>query len=153
VRFDRPPFGSQLVDEAGRTTSEVVQSVKRVTDLMGEISAASGEQHTGIEQVNQAIMQMDEVTQQNAALVEEASAAAQSMAAQSNTLRELVSIFTIDASDPAAQASGLAPANAAPVRRPAIKRKPAASSATIARNSPALVKAWQTASPTSRFSY
>ncbi len=113
---------------------------------MGEISAASGEQHTGIEQVNQAIMQMDEVTQQNAALVEEASAAAQSMAAQSNTLRELVSIFTIDASDPAAQASGFAPANAAPVRQPAIQRTPAASSATAVRNPAALVKdaAWQT---------
>ena len=92
--------GSVLVDEAGRTMQEVVVAVKRVTDLMGEISAASAEQHTGIEQVNQAVMQMDEVTQQNAALVEEASAAAQSMAAQATSLRELVSVFRLDASAP-----------------------------------------------------
>ena len=87
--------GSALVDEAGRTMREVVQSVRRVTDLLGEISAASGEQQTGIEQVNQAVVQMDEVTQQNAALVEQASAAAQSMAAQSQGLREVVSIFRL----------------------------------------------------------
>ncbi|CAE6749636.1 methyl-accepting chemotaxis protein [Paraburkholderia nemoris] len=87
--------GSKLVNEAGRTMDEVVQSVERVRALMGEISAASGEQHTGIGQVNLAVMQMDQVTQQNAALVEEASAAAQSMATQSNTLRELVSVFRL----------------------------------------------------------
>lgn len=71
--------------------------LRRVTDIMGEISSASLEQRTGIEQVNQAVSQMDEVTQQNAALVEEASAAAQSMAYQSNELREVVSIFTLPA--------------------------------------------------------
>ncbi|MBW9102320.1 methyl-accepting chemotaxis protein [Paraburkholderia phenoliruptrix] len=87
--------GTLLVDNAGATMKEVVDSVKRVTDLMGEIASASVEQHTGIEQVNQAVMQMDEVTQQNAALVEEASAAAQSMASQSSTLRELVSVFRL----------------------------------------------------------
>jgi methyl-accepting chemotaxis protein len=87
--------GTALVDNAGLTMKEVVQSVKRVTDLMGEITSASIEQHTGIEQVKQAVMQMDEVTQQNAALLEEASAAAQSMAAQSSTLRELVSVFRL----------------------------------------------------------
>ncbi|WP_087686899.1 methyl-accepting chemotaxis protein [Pandoraea sp. PE-S2R-1] len=88
--------GAKLVSEAGTTMDEVVQAVKRVTDLMAEIAAASTEQRTGIEQVNQAVMQMDTVTQQNAALVEEASAAAQSMAAQSSGLRELVSIFKLD---------------------------------------------------------
>ncbi|SAK88897.1 methyl-accepting chemotaxis sensory transducer [Caballeronia pedi] len=87
--------GSELVEEAGQTMQEVVQSVKRVADLMGEISAASSEQHTGIEQVNVAVSQMDEVTQQNAALVEQASAAAQSMAQQSSSLREVVSIFRL----------------------------------------------------------
>ncbi|GAB5097820.1 methyl-accepting chemotaxis protein [Caballeronia sp. HLA56] len=87
--------GSQLVDEAGHTMNEVVQSVKRVADLMGEISAASSEQHTGIEQVNVAVSQMDEVTQQNAALVEQASAAAQSLAQQSGSLRDMVSIFKV----------------------------------------------------------
>ncbi len=88
--------GAKLVAEAGSTMDEVVHAVKRVTDLMAEIAAASTEQRTGIEQVNQAVMQMDTVTQQNAALVEQASAAAQSMAAQSGGLRELVSIFTLD---------------------------------------------------------
>ena len=90
--------GAKLVSEAGGTMDEVVTAVRRVTDLMAEIAAASTEQRTGIEQVNQAVMQMDTVTQQNAALVEEASAAAQSMAAQSSGLRELVSIFKLDGS-------------------------------------------------------
>ncbi|SAL30119.1 methyl-accepting chemotaxis sensory transducer [Caballeronia udeis] len=137
--------GSELVDEAGRTMGEVVQSVKRVTDLMGEISAASGEQHTGIEQVNQAVMQMDEVTQQNAALVEEASAAAQSMAAQSGTLRELVSVFRISASDPVAQA--FTPAKTAPaVSRPASRIKPAKRAVAAPRIAPVVGKdpEWQT---------
>jgi methyl-accepting chemotaxis protein len=141
----RVQVGSQLVDEAGRTMGEVVQSVKRVTDLMGEISAASGEQHTGIEQVNQAVMQMDEVTQQNAALVEEASAAAQSMAAQSGTLRELVSVFRISASDPVVQT--FTPAKAAPaVSRPASKMKPAKRAVVAPRIAPVVGKdpEWQT---------
>ena len=94
---DRVKAGSDLVNEAGSTMDEVVQAVRRVSDLMGEITAASLEQHTGIEQVNTAVAQMDQVTQQNAALVEEASAAAQSMSAQSSTLREVVSIFKLGA--------------------------------------------------------
>jgi methyl-accepting chemotaxis protein len=88
--------GSVLVEEAGKTMGEVVHAVKRVSDLMEEIATASLEQHTGIEQVNTAVSQMDGVTQQNAALVEEASAAAQSMAAQSSALRETVSMFKLD---------------------------------------------------------
>lgn len=92
---ERVSSGTALVDEAGRTMGEIVQAVAQVSNLMGEISAASGEQHTGIEQVNVAISQMDQVTQQNAALVEEASAAAQSMAAQSASLRELVAVFKL----------------------------------------------------------
>jgi methyl-accepting chemotaxis protein len=75
---DRVQAGSKLVAEAGSTINEIVTSVRRVTDIIGEISSASHEQRTGIEQVHQAVTQMDEVTQQNAALVEEASAAAQS---------------------------------------------------------------------------
>ncbi len=85
--------GSALVDQAGRTMSEIVESVKRVTDIMADISAASQEQSAGIEQVNQAITQMDEGTQQNAALVEEAFAAAQSMEHQANELVGLVAAF------------------------------------------------------------
>src|SRR5690606_6992504 len=78
--------GSKLVNQAGTTMGEVVSSVRRVTDIMGEIMAATDEQSTGIEQVNQAITQMDQVTQQNAALVEEAAAAAESMQDQAAAL-------------------------------------------------------------------
>jgi methyl-accepting chemotaxis protein len=90
--------GTKLVAQAGQTMEEIVTSVKRVTDIMGEITAASAEQSSGIEQVNQAITQMDEVTQQNAALVEEASAAARSLEEQSGSLTESVSVFRIAAS-------------------------------------------------------
>ncbi|HEX7906585.1 MAG TPA: methyl-accepting chemotaxis protein, partial [Paraburkholderia sp.] len=92
---ERVKAGSDLVNEAGTAVGEVVQAVKRVSDLMEEITAASLEQHAGIEQVNTAVAQMDQVMQQNAALVEEASAAAQSVSAQSGTLREVVSIFRL----------------------------------------------------------
>jgi len=78
--------GSHQVAEAGRTMEEIVASVRRVTDIMGEISSASQEQTSGIEQVNQAIAQMDQVTQQNAALVEEAAAAASSLQEQAGHL-------------------------------------------------------------------
>ncbi|MGN4076122.1 methyl-accepting chemotaxis protein, partial [Burkholderia gladioli] len=88
--------GSQLVSNAGATMDEIVRSVKRVTDIMGEIASASAEQGTGIEQVNVAVTQMDEVTQQNAALVEQATAAAQSMADQAENLRAAVSIFKVE---------------------------------------------------------
>ncbi|SDR55037.1 methyl-accepting chemotaxis protein [Paraburkholderia fungorum] len=88
--------GSALVQQAGQTMSEVVRSVQRVTDIMGEIASASVEQNTGIEQVNVAVTQMDEVTQQNAALVEQASAAAQAMADQAETLRSAVAIFKVE---------------------------------------------------------
>ncbi|MDR6426604.1 putative phage infection (PIP) family protein YhgE, partial [Variovorax paradoxus] len=80
----------------GKTMAEIVGSVKRVTDIIGEITAASQEQSTGIEQVNQAIAQMDQVTQQNAALVEEAAAAAQSMQEQAASLVQAVSVFRLE---------------------------------------------------------
>ncbi|GAB3732279.1 methyl-accepting chemotaxis protein [Silanimonas algicola] len=87
--------GSRLVQQAGSTMAEIVGSVKRVTDIMAEISAASAEQSSGIEQVNQTITQMDETTQQNAALVEEATAAARSMEDQAQQLAEAVGRFKI----------------------------------------------------------
>nr|WP_265112839.1 methyl-accepting chemotaxis protein [Herbaspirillum sp. alder98] len=87
--------GSELVSQAGRTMDEVVASVRRVTEVMGEITAASSEQSTGIEEVNRAITQMDENTQQNAALVEQAAAAAQSLQEQAGKLTELVSVFNL----------------------------------------------------------
>ena len=89
--------GGRLVDEAGKTMDEIVMSVKRVTDIMGEITAASVEQSSGIEQVNLAITQMDEATQQNAALVEEAAAAAESLEEQAQTLSQAVAVFAVGA--------------------------------------------------------
>ena len=88
--------GSKLVNQAGTTMDEIVASIQRVTDIMGEITAASREQTSGIEQVNQAISEMDNVTQQNAALVEEASAGAQAMQDQASNLEQVVSVFKLD---------------------------------------------------------
>lgn len=88
--------GSKLVNHAGETMGEIVESVKRVTDIITEITAASKEQTIGIEQINQAIMQMDDVTQQNAALVEESAAAAVSLQGQADKLVETVQLFTLD---------------------------------------------------------
>lgn len=93
-RFGRPRGNHQTsVAEAGNVIDEVVVAVKRVTDIMGEISSASEEQSAGIEQVNQAVNQMDEVTQQNAALVEQAAAAALSLEEQAQVLRDAVASF------------------------------------------------------------
>jgi methyl-accepting chemotaxis protein len=92
---DKVQVGTDLVGMAGQTMEEVVSSVKRVTDIMAEISAASNEQSAGIEQVNQAITQMDDVTQQNAALVEEAAAAAELLEEQAQELAKLVSTFRL----------------------------------------------------------
>jgi methyl-accepting chemotaxis protein len=88
--------GAKLVDQAGATMEEIVASIRRVTDIMGDISAASREQTVGIEQVNQAIGQMDQVTQQNAALVEEAAAAAASLQDQAGELLQVVGVFQLD---------------------------------------------------------
>ena len=87
--------GSRLVDQAGATMQEIVESIRRVADIVAEISAASDEQRAGIEQVNQAIGQMDQVTQQNASLVEEAAAAAEAMQDQSKSLAQVVSVFKV----------------------------------------------------------
>jgi methyl-accepting chemotaxis protein len=88
--------GARLVDQAGATMAEIVASVRRVTDILGEITAASLEQSAGIEQINQAIVQMDDVTQQNAALVEEAAAASQAMRDQAARLLDAVAVFQIE---------------------------------------------------------
>ncbi len=87
--------GSQLVQQAGTTMDEIVSSVQRVTSIIGEISAASQEQTVGIEQVNQTVIQMDETTQQNAALVEEAMAAARAMEDQALVLNQAVAVFRL----------------------------------------------------------
>ncbi|HEX7986104.1 MAG TPA: methyl-accepting chemotaxis protein [Duganella sp.] len=88
--------GTELVNRAGSTMDEVVSSVQRVTGILREISLASAEQTTGISQINEAIIQMDDVTQQNAALVEQAAAAAQSMREQASHLSEVVGVFRLD---------------------------------------------------------
>ena len=93
---DKVRHGNDLVGQAGRTMGEIVTSVKRVTDIIADISAASQEQSAGIEQVNQAITQMDESTQQNAALVEEATAAARSMEQQAGQLVQAVAAFRLE---------------------------------------------------------
>jgi methyl-accepting chemotaxis protein len=89
-------IGSKLVQQAGSTMNDVVASVRRVTDIMGEITSASAEQSVGIDQVNMAITQMDQVTQQNAALVEQAAAAAASMQDQAERLAEVASSFRLE---------------------------------------------------------
>ena len=92
---EKVEVGTKLVDEAGRTMEEIVNAVKRVTDIMSEISSASNEQSEGIEQVNLAITQMDEVTQQNAALVEEAAAAAESLEEEAQSLSNAIGVFKL----------------------------------------------------------
>jgi methyl-accepting chemotaxis protein-1 (serine sensor receptor) len=128
--------GSLLVGQAGSTMQEIVASVAKVTDVMAEIMAASQEQSTGIEQVNQAVGQMDQVTQQNAALVEEAAAAAQSMQEQANKLAKEVSVFRLDGLQgravpgvQPAQAKAAAVATASPVRMNSPKASRAVSTA------------------------
>ncbi|BBE50211.1 Methyl-accepting chemotaxis protein II [Ferriphaselus amnicola] len=125
---DKVQTGTALVDQAGKTMEEVVTAVKRVTDIMAEISAASAEQSAGIEQVNQAISQMDDVTQQNAALVEQAAAAAESMEEQAQQLAAMMSTFKL--AGESAQRSRAPKALSAPPsaeRRGAARARPAIS--------------------------
>ena len=142
--------GSKLVGQAGVTMDEVVASVKRVTDIMGEIANASAEQSAGIEQVNMSIIEMDSMTQQNAALVEEAAAAAQSLQDQAAELSRVVSIFKLVEGEE----HSLEPVVAAPVAQaakpattlPAV-RTPAARPARPALKKPAAAAAKPTKAP------
>ena len=115
--------GARLVDQAGATMEQVVDSIRRVTDIMGEITSATQEQTGGIEQVNGAIGQMDQVTQQNAALVEEAAAAAASMEDQAGKLAEVVSVFKLGREQGPAVPVATSAAAARPVR-PALTARP-----------------------------
>jgi methyl-accepting chemotaxis protein len=115
---DKVGEGSKLVSEAGQTMSDIVDSVQRVTDIMGEITMATQEQSSGIDQINMAVSQMDTVTQQNAALVEEAAAAAASLEDQAARLAQVVSVFRLDEAV-ARRATVSAPATR-PAARPAI---------------------------------
>ena len=127
--------GSRLVNEAGSTMHEIVESIRRVADLMGEISAASGEQSAGIEQINGAVVQMDQVTQQNAALVEETSAAADAMRMQAAKLAEAVAVFRTG--EAVAAATVVAPVAAAP-RAVKVALPPAAPRGKVAVAKPAV---------------
>ncbi|TDY25124.1 methyl-accepting chemotaxis sensory transducer with Cache sensor [Paraburkholderia sp. BL6665CI2N2] len=104
---ERVHNGSTLVQQAGTTMGEILQAVRRVTDIMGEIAAASEEQSSGIAQVGRAVTQMDEVTQQNAALVEQAAAAAASLQDQAGRLRETVSAFRVNGAEGSAPGSAV----------------------------------------------
>ncbi|WP_144112367.1 methyl-accepting chemotaxis protein [Paraburkholderia sp. BCC1886] len=142
---ERVQSGSALVDEAGRTMTEIIGAVQRVTDIMGEIAAASEEQSSGIEQVARAVTQMDEVTQQNAALVEEAAAAASSLEDQAGKLRAAVAVFQVEEGGYVAPAS-FAAKPAAIVRRPVAARKaPSLASAKPVAAAPAKALAGATA--------
>ena len=111
--------GSRLVNETGATLEEIVNGVKKVTDIVGEIAAASQEQSAGIDEVNKAIVQLDELTQQNAALVEQASAASQAMGEQADDLNEMMTFFTVAHSDqPGAAASSSSAAERRAGNRP-----------------------------------
>ncbi|MBI3479052.1 MAG: Tar ligand binding domain-containing protein [Nitrosomonadales bacterium] len=116
--------GSKLVAQAGQTMEEIVSSIRRVTDIMSEITAASSEQSQGIEQVNTAITQMDEVTQQNAALVEEAAAAAESLQEQAQNLTVSVATFKMDGGG--SRAVAMKPAKTAPVAKAPARKAPVA---------------------------
>jgi len=119
--------GTAQVEQAGKTMQEIVSSVQRVTDIMGEITAASVEQSSGIDQVNQAVTSMDEVTQQNAALVEQAAAAAESLVEQAESLIDVVSAFKLskNSSLPTTKSANLSPVrllSSKPTAKPALNK-------------------------------
>jgi methyl-accepting chemotaxis protein len=131
-------IGSKLVERAGQTMDEVVASVQRVTDIMADISSAGDEQSAGIEQINQAVSEMDTVTQQNAALVEEAAAAAEAMQNQAANLERVVSVFRLDGAHRGVVTAAVAPRKpAAKAPSPALARAPAKPQPRLAGTAPA----------------
>jgi methyl-accepting chemotaxis protein len=113
---ERVEQGTALVDQAGSTMHEVVTSIRRVTDIVGEISSASTEQNAGVSQVSEAVSQMDQATQQNAALVEESAAAAASLKTQSQQLVQAVSVFKLSGHAAASRSAPAASLSAPPTR-------------------------------------
>jgi methyl-accepting chemotaxis protein len=138
---ERVAQGTALVDQAGATMTEVVSSIKRVTDIMGEISAASSEQSAGVAQIGEAVSQMDQATQQNATLVEESAAAAASLRVQAQQLVQSVAVFKLEdgggrrvavaANAPQVERRG--PDRAKNVTRPPFARRKPASATTAAQ--------------------
>jgi methyl-accepting chemotaxis protein len=141
---ERVEHGTQLVDQAGSTMEEIVAAIRRVTDIVGEISSASVEQSSGVAQVGQAVAQMDNATQQNAALVEQSAAAADSLRQQALQLVEAVAVFKLQAGHGAPQAAftaeparARAPASApTPAPRAAPAPGPAPAAPTVERRGP-----------------
>ncbi len=130
---ERVAHGTTLVDRAGTTMTEVVSSIRRVTDIMGEISAASSEQASGVSEVSNAVTQMDQATQQNAALVEQMAAAASSLKTQAQELMQTVAVFTVN-SRPATMYTAPKPV---PVRAQApVRSTPARAAAPATRSTP-----------------
>jgi len=123
--------GSRLVDQSGKTLEEIVAAVKKVSDIIAEIAAASQEQSSGIDQVNKAVTQMDEVTQQNAALVEEAAAASESMDEQARGLQKLMDFFVTEEGNGSSQPA-MAAVNSAPTSSASAPRR----AASPARSAP-----------------
>ena len=145
---ERVEHGTALVDRAGVTMTEIVSSIARVTDIMGEISAASSEQSNGVGQISQAIAQMDQATQQNAALVEESAAAAESLRDQAQQLVQVVAVFRLDGVEGAAKPRLAAPVARVtatqpkpkaftPARKPAPAARPAVAPVAAAAPAPA----------------
>ena len=139
---ERVEAGTRQVDEAGKSMDDIVTQVRRVSDLIGEISSAAAEQTTGIGQVGEAVTQLDQVTQQNAALVEESAAAAESLKHQAADLVETVSVFKL-AQGPASAPVARSPAKPAP--KPAARTAPSAKAAPARRSEPAAVASATTA--------
>jgi len=138
---ERVEQGTSLVDQAGSTMSEVVNSIKQVTDIMGQISNASEEQSLGVSQVGEAVTQMDQVTQQNAALVEEMAAAASGLSSQAQELVQTVSVFKLGAGDdarmPTLHAAPAAKASRSPQFGKSSMQAPRATKAMTAQRPPA----------------
>ena len=114
--------GTALVDQAGVTMTEIVASIRRVSDIVGEISAASNEQAAGVTQVGEAVAQMDKTTQQNSALVEESAAAAESLNAQAQALVRAVAVFKLGHGDSVARADGRAAVPSGPPKSASAER-------------------------------
>ena len=132
VSVERVDQGTALVDHAGVTMQEIVTAIKRVTDIMGEISAASTEQSAGVTQVGEAVSQMDQTTQQNAALVEESAAAAEELKVQAHELVRAVAVFKLSSNE-MPQAAPVRPALVPMKRLPPVERRTPSSSRNVAR--------------------
>jgi methyl-accepting chemotaxis protein len=137
---ERVHAGTEQVETAGKTMAEIVASVQRVNDIIGEITAAAGEQSNGIAQVNVAVNQLDQMTQQNAALVEQSAAAAQSLREQAARLSDAVNAFRVGADGRSAMAAP-APASYAPKSIASSSYKPSAGGMKVPASSPAAPKA------------